>query len=265
MKRLVIIMPAFLLVVGAYAQTRADSIRVRLLNPSDNSVLVASHRGVWKDVPENSVAAVEAAICAGADIVEIDVRRTIGGELILHHGPILFRPAGAATLEEVLLAAKGRIMVNIDKAFVHFSEIVEIAQRTGTLEQIIFKSSMSAGEAAALMGDYAGTVLFMPIIHIGRSGALASIAEYEKLLAPHIYEWVFSNDAEPVLTVAGALLSGKSRIWVNTMWASLCGGHDDHLSLSDPDAGYGWLIGETGASALQTDETAYLVDYLKKR
>jgi glycerophosphoryl diester phosphodiesterase len=49
------------------------------------------------------------------------------------------------------------------------------------------------------------------------------------------------------------------------MWGSLCGGHDDALSLKDPLAGYGWLIRELGVGAIQTDETAYLVDYLKNR
>ncbi len=265
MKRWLFIAASALMSVSALAQTRADSIRVRLLDPSDRSVLVASHRGDWKDVPENSVASIEAAILAGADIVEVDVRRTLGGELILHHGPVLFRPADATSLEEALLASKGRVMINIDKAFRHFRQIVRIARKTGTLNQIIFKSGMRAGEAKALMGEDAGEVIFMPIIHLCSEGALASIEEYEKALSPCIYEWVFNDDSHPALTIAGALSGGRRRIWVNTMWGSLCGGHDDALSLKDPLAGYGWLIRELGVGAIQTDETAYLVDYLKNR
>lgn len=265
MKRVLLITAAIIQALACFAQTRADTIRARLLDASDKSVLVASHRGVWKDVPENSVEAIEAAINAGADIVELDVRRTIAGELILHHGPVLFRPAGATTLEEALLAVKGRAMVNIDKAFVHFRQIVEIAEKTGTLNQLVFKSTMSAAKARGLMGEYADEVIFMPIIKICSGGALASIVEYERILSPGIYEWVFNDDSNPVLKVAGSLLYGKSRIWVNTMWGSLCGGHDDTVSLSDPDSGYGWLIREIGTSVMQTDETAFLVEYLKKR
>ena len=263
MKRLVIIMPAFLLVVGAYAQTRAESIRARLLNPSEGSVLVASHRGVWDEEPENSVASIEAAIAAGADIVEIDVRKTLGGELVLHHGPLLFRPSDATTLEEALLVAKDRVLVNIDKAFRHFDRIIEIAERTGTLDQIIFKSGVRAHEAYSIMGDYAGRVLFMPIIHFNEGGALAEMEEYLSMLQAPVYEWVFTDDSRPELRIASARLQGISRIWVNTMWARLCGGHDDTLSRTDPDAAYGWLVNELGVSAIQTDRTFFVAEYLK--
>lgn len=265
MRKFAFIMLACLFGVSCLAQNRADSIRARILDRNDRSVLVASHRGVWTDVPENSVAAIEASIAAGADIVEIDVRRTAGGELILSHERVFRKPEGATSLEEALLAAKGRIMVNIDKAFLLFDDIVKVAERTGTLDQLIFKSGVSAAKARQVMGDYAGRVIFMPIIGICSPGALACISEYMKQLDPPMYELVFSNDKDPVLTIASALLAPGSRIWVNTMWASLCGGHDDALSLQDPEAGYGWLISSVGASALQTDRTAYLLDYLKNR
>ena len=265
MKKILFITALALIAAVSLAQTRAEAVRACLLDPLDKSVLVASHRGVWVDAPENTVEAIEAAISSGADIVEIDVRRTLGGGLILHHGPVLFRPSGATNLEDALIAAKGRIMVNIDKAFKHFRQIVEIAGKTGTLEQIIFKSTMPAWKAKALMGEYADDVIFMPIIHLCNGGALACIEEYERLLSPRIYEWVFDDDSDPILTIASALIAGKSKIWVNTMWGSLCGGHDDAVSLDNPEAGYGWLIRELGAGAMQTDQTAFLVDYLKKR
>lgn len=38
------------------------------------------------------------------------------------------------------------------------------------------------------------------------------------------------------------MLKGKSLIWYNTLWDTMAGGHDDDLSLSNPDAGYGYLI-----------------------
>lgn len=45
----------------------------------------------------------------------------------------------------------------------------------------------------------------------------------------------------------------------------MAGGHDDDLSLSNPDAGYGHLINQLGARLIQTDRPAYLLDYLRKR
>ena len=42
-------------------------------------------------------------------------------------------------------------------------------------------------------------------------------------------------------------------------------GHDGALSLSNPDAGYGYLIDKLGARIIQTDRPAYLLQYLRKR
>jgi glycerophosphoryl diester phosphodiesterase len=242
-----------------------DSIRTRLLDPGDRSVLVVSHRGEWSRAKENSVESIEAAIALGADVVEIDVRRVRGGELILNHDWVRVKPRGATSLEEALLAAKGKIMVNIDKAFPEFDSIVRIAERTGTLDHLIFKSGMPAYRAAEVMGEYAGKVIFMPVIGMDGGGALAGIADYLNILNPPVFELVFANGDNPSLTIVAALLEGRSRIWVNTMWPSLCGGHDDAASLTNPEEGYGWLIDKVGAGAIQTDRTAFLVDYLKKR
>ena len=45
----------------------------------------------------------------------------------------------------------------------------------------------------------------------------------------------------------------------------MAGGHDDDLSLENPDKGYGYLIDELGATIIQTDRAAYLLDYLQSR
>ena len=49
--------------------------------------LVIGHRGASADAPDNTLAAFRLAVDQGADGVEIDVRRTSDGELILHHEP----------------------------------------------------------------------------------------------------------------------------------------------------------------------------------
>lgn len=50
------------------------------------------------------------------------------------------------TLEEALLTAKGRVMVNLDKAYPIFDEIFPILEKTGTVEQIIMKGSKPVAE-----------------------------------------------------------------------------------------------------------------------
>jgi glycerophosphoryl diester phosphodiesterase len=50
--------------------------------------LICAHRGASADHADNSTAAFEAAIAAGADLVETDIRRGRDGSLVLAHDPI---------------------------------------------------------------------------------------------------------------------------------------------------------------------------------
>lgn len=58
---------------------------MRLFGVTHDEPLVIAHRGGAGDAPENSLAAFDAAITAGCDAVELDVRRTADGVLVLHH------------------------------------------------------------------------------------------------------------------------------------------------------------------------------------
>ena len=60
-------------------------------------------------------------------------------------------------------------------------------------------------------------------------------------------------------------LRGRALIWYNTLWDTLCGGHDDDLSLEDPDAAFGYLVDTLGARIIQTDRAEHLLDYLRRR
>src|ERR1035437_5273082 len=116
-----------------------------LLSRTQPRVLVVAHRGSWKTAPENSLAAIEAAIELGVDIVEVDIESTLDGVLLTLHDDTLERTtdgagqlvcstyagvrqhrlregAGAGAtllteesmplLTEVLEAARGRILLN---------------------------------------------------------------------------------------------------------------------------------------------------------
>lgn len=84
---------------------------------------VLGHRGGRGDgwPAENSIAAFERALAEGAHGVELDVRLSRDGELVLHHDPrfpdgrsVAASARGAlATLEEALAALRGRI-VNVE-------------------------------------------------------------------------------------------------------------------------------------------------------
>lgn len=92
--------------------------------------LVVAHRGAWGAAPQNSLAAFEQAVTDGADAVELDVRRTADGRLVVVHDPrVGVRAVGrldhaelrdrvkagqAPELDEVLTLAAGRIGVDLE-------------------------------------------------------------------------------------------------------------------------------------------------------
>ncbi|AXC11256.1 Glycerophosphoryl diester phosphodiesterase [Acidisarcina polymorpha] len=55
------------------------------------SVQLRCHRTANEDVPENTLESLEQAALLGCNVVEIDLRRTLGGEIVLNHDGILER------------------------------------------------------------------------------------------------------------------------------------------------------------------------------
>jgi glycerophosphoryl diester phosphodiesterase len=96
----------------------------------DTAALVVAHRGAWGAAPQNSLDALEAAIAIGCDALEIDVRRTADGQIVLVHDARLrlrtvnrlehhqvqarMKVGQAPLLEDVLQRAAGRILVDIE-------------------------------------------------------------------------------------------------------------------------------------------------------
>lgn len=60
----------------------------------DTTPLVIAHRGLAVNHPENTLLAFQAAITAGADILETDVHLSRDGQVIIAHDPTLDRVAG---------------------------------------------------------------------------------------------------------------------------------------------------------------------------
>ena len=57
-----------------------------------------------------------------------------------------------------------------------------------------------------------------------------------------------------------------TKIWLNSLWPSLNAGHDDDRAVEeeDPDGSWGWLL-EQGATLIQTDRPAELIQYLDQK
>lgn len=95
---------------------------------------IVAHRGFSAKHPENSYASFDAAIAAGADYVETDVRMTLDGALVCSHDPDLQRIAGrdtkiaAVTSEElaaIALPSGGRIL-RLDAVLAHLRDRVPV-------------------------------------------------------------------------------------------------------------------------------------------
>lgn len=66
----------------------------QLLDPASTGPYVAAHRGAHDQLPENSLAALREAARLGADFVEVDVRHTQDGVLVLMHDESLYKTTG---------------------------------------------------------------------------------------------------------------------------------------------------------------------------
>jgi len=317
MKKIVSIVLLCWMALGAAAQERAEFLLEQMLHNPQYVMLVA-HRGDWRNHPENSLPAIEECIRQGVDMVEIDLQRTKDGVLILMHDHTLDRTTNGhgrvdehtyqeiaelrlkamhsacvtrnhvPTLQEALELCKGRIMVNIDKGYQYYEEVVALAEKTGTQGQIVIKSGaplqqlsqehptavdamvlnapkVAGGEELPLseVGDRG--ILYMPVVSVDRKESEDFITAFLKA-RPVAVECNMNEFNETAKQNLERLREAGIRIWMNSIWASLNAGHDDDraVELYQPDESWGWLL-EQGASIIQSDRCGELMKYLEMR
>ena len=275
--------------------SRAEGIVAEIHNPSSRKVLVACHRGDWRNYPENSLAAIESVIGMGADIVEIDLALTSDSVLVVCHDRTLNRTTtgkgliaeipydsvqrcflksghGVATshrmptLREALELCKDRIVVNIDKGYQYYDLVQRLSEELGVTGQLLIKGKSPVADVAAKFSRYEHNMMYMPIIDILKPKGQALFAEYrEKGIVPLAYEICWDRPAPEVEACMREVVAGGSKLWVNSLWASLCGGLDDDRAFDgDPAAVYGKLV-DMGATMIQTDRPELMISYLRSR
>ncbi len=87
-----IICIAMIVDLGFYALKRYNVISINA--DYMTKVTITAHRGASEDAPENTLAAFDKAIEQGADVVELDVRQTKDGEVVVMHDESLKRTCG---------------------------------------------------------------------------------------------------------------------------------------------------------------------------
>mgnify|MGYP000033096823 CR=1 FL=1 len=275
--------------------THAAKIVAEIHDPASKYVVVASHRGDWRNWPENSIPAIESVIGMGVDIMELDLKLTKDSVLVLCHDKTIDRTTngrgrvcditfdsickvslragqGVAThwkvptLEEALLICKGRAVVNIDQGFQFYDRIHPLLERTGMLGQTLIKGRLTASEVEPVFSAYSENCLFMPIVNFSKKHHDEILRSYGELPAPPLaYEVCWSEYTPEVEACMREVLASGSKLWVNSLWSSLCGGLCDDAALEgDPSAVYGKLV-DMGATMIQTDRPELLISYLRSR
>nr|WP_293837730.1 glycerophosphodiester phosphodiesterase family protein [uncultured Arsenicibacter sp.] len=297
MNRFVLLLAALLITRSAFSQERNVAGIIRELHdPTSKNVLVVAHRADWRGAPENSLAGIERAIQMGVDVIEIDLKKTKDGVLVLMHDATIDRTTNGhgkpedytwnelsqfflknghggptrqhiPTFEACMQLVKGRAMVNIDKGYDYYKEAYDILVKTGTVDHAIIKSGKPYEQVKAENGDLLGNKLaYMPIVYLDRPNANAILQTYSEKLKPVAYELIFSTDSALVNSNYLKIPETGSKIWFNSLWSNQNASHDDERSVDEkqPEAGWGWLISH-GATLIQTDRPEELIEYLRKR
>jgi len=288
---------AFILPLLSYSPLTAqvDNMIKQLHQPTQKNVMVAAHRGDWRHAPENSLEAYKLAIEMGVDILEIDLSKTSDGVIVIMHDQTIDRTTNGKgkpsdytfeelrkfrlrnglgrvtrntipSFEEVMLLAKGKVLVNLDKSYPYYNEAYQILKKTGTLEQAIFKSEASYKEVKQKYPAILDSITFMAVVSLDKPEARQVIKEYQEKLKPVAFELNFKSDTSSLLTNNNFINKKGAKIWYNSLWASLNAGHEDDLAFEDGNTedSWDWLISH-GATVLQTDQPEAMLKYLRKR
>ena len=89
-------------------------------------MLVLAHRGLHDDAPENTLDAFAAAVAAGADGIETDVRLSRDGLPVLFHDPKVWRRKVAAMTRAELSRAAGFRVPTLEEAMQRFDVVWDV-------------------------------------------------------------------------------------------------------------------------------------------
>lgn len=276
---------------------RAEKILAEINDPNSDYVIVISHRGDWRNYPENSIPAIESVIRMGVDMMELDVKMTKDSVLVLCHDKKIDRTTNGKgrvcdmtydslmtfnlkrahgvktdtlkmpTLREALLVCKDRILVNVDHAYPYYNEIVELTEELGVTGQVLMKGKSGIDKVNEDMSKHEHNLLYMPIIDINKPKGQALFAEYlERGVVPMAFEVCWQKSGEEIDNCVAEIKKMGSKLWINTFWPSVCGGfgNDDDAAYDAPDpfAVYKKYI-DMGADMIQTDRPQLLLEYLR--
>ena len=175
---------------------KAAKVVAALHDPASKYVVVVSHRGDWRNYPENSIPAIESVIRMGVDVMELDLKLTKDSVLVLSHDHALDRcttgsgrisdytyeeilrydlKAGHGigrpgikmpTLREALEVCKDRIVVNVDQGYDYYDLVLAITEELGVTDQILIKSGNLRDKVQQKLSRYSHNMMYMPVVSV---------------------------------------------------------------------------------------------------
>ena len=295
MKTTILQLSLAFIALSGFAQSKPEVSLKNVFNPKSKDVLVTAHRGDWRNTPENSVQALKNCIAMGVDIMELDLKKTKDGYLVIMHDTTidrtttgkgnvsdytlselktLFLRSGSGhptkhrvpTFKEILDIAKDKIIIDVDKGYDYFPQVIKELREHGMIGQAIVNvtGSTSLTKIEHEQGKIDDDIILMPVVDMKRTDAAQVIESYK----PHkqtIIQTNFSTDTLSILTHLGDLRASYG-LWINSLWPEQNGGHDDDIAVEEnkKDESWGWLINHK-ANLIQTDRPKELIEYLKTK
>ena len=295
----------------------------------NSKVYIMAHRGMaGANIVDNTVESFEVALQAGADMLEMDVCRSTDGEyFIIHDGTeqmmfgmdrnvttmtsqeirqLCFLNKNRTRIEhhphdfdEVLDYLKGRCILNLDRCWDHWDEVLPIVEKHQMEDQILLKSP-AAPKYIDFLDSYDTKYMYMPFINDPEELDLVKNKNINFVAVQvdsyHIGDAAMEPDFLRKLEKEGlnraicamTLCYPLSRDTIEAQikkWSDKsdpgtaekiarrlkdggmrpANGHDDDRSvLGNPDDGWGWLI-DRGFNILMTDWPLQMALYLKQK
>lgn len=229
----------------------SDGIPFRAPRRSGEGPWIAAHRGHSARFPENTIAAFEGAVAAGADLIETDIQRARDGVFVCLHDPDLGRLAGnTAKVADLDAADLDAILGRRTAGGVpRLSQVLEFARgRVGLLLDLKSTEARFVGAVARAVRD-AG-VSAWAVVGVRSLDALAALRRIDGEVAALAF---FSDITElPAFFAAGG---DVARLWQGDASAEAVrrlrgGGKPVWVMAGDPRLGRVGDLGRDDAEAL---------------
>ena len=231
---------------------------------------MVAHRGAHAAAPENTLASIRKAIEIGCDYVELDVRETKDGALVLMHDRNVERTTNGSgeiaamtleeirklsfkrgpewsgervpTFEEALLECKGKMRIYVDNKSGPPEKVMSAIEKHGMVKDVVIYDSVERLRAFKRIHPEVWIMPDHPQTAEELTALLSSLKP--ETLDGNIRNW---NGAQVAVARRGG-----AEVWV------------DNLGESDTEQGFEISV-SMDVDGIQTDHPAELLEFLKKR